>query len=223
MRVALIPARAGSKGIPRKNIKNLCGKPLISYTISAALRSNIFDQVVVSTESAEIAEVAAGLGASVPYLRPEVLSGDKTPAVDVILHALDCIDNISDLMYLQPTSPLRSSRHIREAFELRKASNCECIVSVTKAKKPMSWYVGRSNNNMLRMLSNGLEHSRQEAVGEYIFNGAIYLSTASYIRRVGGFIGDSTCLMEMAPEDSVDIDDELDWVLCKHLIKQQGR
>ena len=120
--IALIPARGGSKGLPGKNIKNLCGKPLIAHTIGAALNASGIDRVVVTTDSEEIAEIAKQYGAEVPFLRPEELAGDTSSAVDVYLHAVDFLQKesgqeIQKFMVLLPTAPLRGSENIEQALK----------------------------------------------------------------------------------------------------------
>src|SRR5690349_11475180 len=107
--LGLIPARGGSKGIPRKNIKPIAGKPLIAWTIEAALAARGLDGVVVTTEDPEIAEVARAYGAEVPFLRPMELAADETPGIDPVLHALDMLPGFDAVLLLQPTSPLRTA------------------------------------------------------------------------------------------------------------------
>ena len=221
MKVALIPARAGSKGIPNKNIRELNGKPLIAYSIATALESKEFDEVIVSTDSPKIASIAKMYGASIPGLRPKELSEDRSTALDLIIYILEKIPSISDVMYLQPTSPLRTTEHIKEAFEIRRHNQCECVVSVSRAKKPKSWYVSKDENNKIVMPFREIDKNRQEASKEYVFNGSIYLSTSEYIKKVNGFLGPGTCLMEMSAKESIDIDDELDWILSEYLMKQR--
>ena len=110
--LALIPARGGSKGIPRKNIRLIAGKPLIAWTIEAALRSSLLDAVMVTTDDPEIAEVASRAGAQVPFLRPAALAQDDTPGIAPVLHALDMLPGYDAVLLLQPTSPLRNTADI---------------------------------------------------------------------------------------------------------------
>jgi CMP-N-acetylneuraminic acid synthetase len=136
--LCIIPARGGSKGIPRKNIKPLLGKPLIVYTIEAALKSRLIDRVIVSTDDSEIAEISKKYGAEAPFERPEEASTDTAPAVDVIVHALDWLRENENylpdaVIYLQPTSPLRTVKHIDEAITIfTDDPDAESLVSVIK-------------------------------------------------------------------------------------------
>ena len=136
--LGLITARGGSKGIPKKNIEHVGGKPLIAWTIEAALKSNVFDRVVVSTDNNEIAGVAQKWGAEVPFIRPVRLSKDDSPHVDVLIHAINWLQEKEDylpefLMLLQPTSPLRTSEDIDKSFELAVDRKADCVISVQEA------------------------------------------------------------------------------------------
>ena len=133
--VAIIPARGGSKGVPRKNIKNLCGKPLIQYTIDEAKRSNKISRVIVSTEDEEIAEISRNLGAEV-IMRPDELATDKAPTLPVIQHVIETLEKNQDfkvdaIMLLQPTTPFRKQEHIDQAIGLFLEKNPDSVVSVS--------------------------------------------------------------------------------------------
>jgi CMP-N,N'-diacetyllegionaminic acid synthase len=135
--LAIIPARGGSKGIPNKNIMAICGKPLIAYTIEAGKKSKYIDEVVVSTDSDDIKEIAQKYGAKVPFLRPDELSNDSAKSIDLVLHAIDFYksNNISYdyVILLQPTSPLRTFMHIDEAVEKLIKYDKTSLVSVCEA------------------------------------------------------------------------------------------
>jgi CMP-N-acetylneuraminic acid synthetase len=129
--LAIVPARGGSKGIERKNIKELHGKPLITYTIDAANTSNHIDRVVVSTDDEEIGEVASSAGAEVPFMRPAKLARDETPTEPVVTHVLDTLDeDYQQFILLQPTSPLRTDRHIDEAIEKFQSTESKSLLSM---------------------------------------------------------------------------------------------
>ena len=128
--VAIIPARGGSVGVPRKNVRQLAGKPLIAWTIERALAAPAIDRVVVSTEDEEIAEVARRHGADVPFVRPAELATSTATGGDVIMHALDNLPPYDDVMVLQPTSPLRSVDDIEAIVTSRRAAAAPCAVSV---------------------------------------------------------------------------------------------
>ena len=133
--LALIPARGGSKGIPRKNIRLFCGKPLLQWSIDVALMSSCIDQVVVSTEDTEIAAIAKAGGAEVPFLRPEKLASDEAPAISSVLHALEQLPKVTDVLLLQPTSPLRHLEDLDAIVQLRHQAGRESAVSVTNCGK----------------------------------------------------------------------------------------
>lgn len=181
---ALIPARGGSKGIPRKNIQELGGKPLIAWTIEAALKSDSIRRVIVSTDDEEIAEVAKQYGAEVPALRPSKLAEDDTPSIEVIHHALENWTDCDALILLQPTSPFRNDQHIEEAIELFK-KNTDCyIVSVHENDQPLEWMFYQDQNNLLHPIIENQVHRRQLAEILYILNGAIYIGKREIFRDV---------------------------------------
>ena len=133
--IAIIPARGGSKGIPNKNIIDLCGRPLIQYSIDSAKGSKYIDKVIVSTDSEKIAEVSRKSGADVPFLRPVGISNDVAKSSDVVIHGIDFLkENYGDeydyVILLQPTSPLRTAKHIDKAIELCINSDSSSLVSV---------------------------------------------------------------------------------------------
>ena len=133
--LALIPARGGSKGIPRKNIRLFCGRPLLYWSIDVALMSSCVDQVVVSTDDTEIAAIAKTGGAEVPFLRPEKLASDEAPAISSVLHALEQLPKVTDVLLLQPTSPLRHLEDLDAIVQLRHQAGRESAVSVTNCGK----------------------------------------------------------------------------------------
>ena len=141
--LAIIPARGGSKGIKDKNIINLKGKPLIAYTLDAAIESQVFDEIVVSTDSLKIAEISKSFGAKIPFLRPKELASDNAKTVDVIIHVLNYYINqnieFDYFMLLQPTSPLRNSKDIKNAVNLLFEKNANSVVSVCETEHSPLW------------------------------------------------------------------------------------
>ena len=133
--LALIPARGGSKGIPRKNIRSFCGKPLIQWTIELALSAPSVDRVVVSTDDLEIANCARSCGAEVPFLRPKHLASDTASGIAPVLHALEQLPEVSDILLLQPTSPLRHLNDINAIVDIYRNSGNQVVVSVTPSNK----------------------------------------------------------------------------------------
>ena len=136
--IAVIPARGGSKGVPKKNIRQLLEKPLLAYTIEAARDAGVFQKVIVSTDSDEIARIAREYGAEVPFIRPDDLSGDQASSDDAILHALEYFRKegmeFGEVCKLQPTSPLRNAGHIAEAYRFFKENNYDFVVSVCECE-----------------------------------------------------------------------------------------
>ena len=137
--LALIPARGGSRGVPRKNVREIAGKPLIAWTIEAALSVRGIDRVVVTTDDAEIAEVSRAAGAEVPFLRPAELAADETPGIAPVFHALDALPDFDEVLLLQPTSPLRGANDIEALLALVRESNASSVVSVTEPDCHPAW------------------------------------------------------------------------------------
>lgn len=223
--LAVIPARGGSKGVPGKNIKELAGKPLIGYTIEAAIASNIFEKVIVSTDSTEIAEIAAGFGAEVPFLRPHEISGDLTSSDDVILHALSFYEQqgirFDEVCKLQPTSPLRSGRHLQEAYQLFCEKNADFVVSVCECEHSPLWsgVIGEDLRLDNFISEEAKRACRQDLPTYYRLNGAIYMGKTNRFYENKSFLGKNSVAYIMSQEESVDIDSELDFKLAE-LIKK---
>ena len=179
--LAIIPARAGSKGIKDKNIIDLNGKPLIAYSIEAGLKSKYIDKVVVTTDGEEIAREAIKYGAEVPFLRPEYLSSDNAKTIDAVIHCIEEMEKLGEkydyVVLLQPTQPLRQSWHIDEAIELILEKNEEALVSVSKVKDhPILMRTIDSNGYAINLLEGSSTKRRQEFPDFYKVNGAIYIN-----------------------------------------------
>ena len=207
--LALIPARGGSKGILRKNIRHFCGKPLLFWSVKAALETSGIDQVVVSTDDPEIAAVAKAAGADVPFMRPSDLAGDLSSGISVVLHALDQLHSVDDLLLLQPTSPLRTSNDIEAIIKLRMQSKVESAVSVTRCSKHPAWMYSLDDRNYMSAFLPSLQaNCRQELSLAYYLNGAMYLATRDFLLCHRSFLGPSTVGYVMPEARSIDIDDE---------------
>lgn len=229
--IALIPARGGSKGLPGKNIKNLCGKPLIAHTIGAALNASGIDRVVVTTDSEEIAEIAKQYGAEVPFLRPEELAGDTSSAVDVYLHAVDFLQKesgqeIQKFMVLLPTAPLRGSENIEQALKEFYEKKAETLISMKEAETPISWYYGMNEEGRVKNLGfDGQNAVKNRQVNNvyYIPNGAIYILDTRLLREKRTYYSDNTVAYLMSQEESVDIDCALDFKIAELLLSQKEK
>jgi len=221
--LALIPARGGSKGLPRKNIRMFSGDPLIGRSIKQAKASKYLDRIVVSTDDREIAGIAERYGAEVPFLRPGELATDSAKAIDVIFHALDCIEKSGDrfdlLVLLQATSPLREAADIDRAIELLYSKEAKAVVSVCAAEHHPYWMMTLSMNGALEsgLKPDAQNMNRQELPEYFLVNGAVYAVVPNYLRENNGFMGKETFAYEMPPERSVDIDNELDFKFAEFI------
>jgi len=224
--LAVIPARGGSKGVPGKNIKELAGKPLIVYTIEAALDSNIFEKVIVSTDSEEIADIAEKNGAEVPFFRPDDLSGDLVSSDDVIIHALDFYKQrkveFNSVCKLQPTSPLRSSEHLKDAYNLFCKKKANFLVSVCECEHSPMWSgILDENLSLDNFIGDNVKRlCRQELPTFYRLNGAIYMGLTKTFYENRSFLGKKGFAYIMKQDVSIDIDSELDFKYVEFLMRK---
>lgn len=222
--LAIIPARSGSKGLKDKNIKELCGKPMIAYTIEAAKESKIFEDIIVSTDSLKYAEISNKYGASVPFLRPDYLSTDIATTNDVIEYTIKELQKIGKefdyFILLQPTSPLRTSQDILGAVELLFKKNANSIISVCEAEhSPLYMNILDESLSMDGFLPKNVKTRRQEFSKYYRLNGAIYISKVDYFLKYKNFYGEISYAYIMDKIRSIDIDDEFDFTMAENFIK----
>lgn len=222
--VAIIPARGGSKGLKRKNVLPLNGKPLIAYSIEAALKLDNVSRVIVSTDDEEIAEIAKQWGAEVPFIRPEYLASDTATTIDVLKHTIEFLKEnegfeTDHVLLLQPTSPLRSEQHAREALDLYLQSDCP-VVSVSLADThPFLMRVKKENYLIPFMeLPDQKATRRQDLPEVYELNGAIYLTDHHHLMIENSIYTDKVIPYVMDKRSSVDIDDEIDFKLAEVLL-----
>lgn len=220
--LALIPARGGSKGIKGKNIYPLAGKPLIAYTIEAALKSIYIDSTVITTDSQEIAETAKKFGAEVPFLRPPELADDRAKTLDAVLHALAELNtlnrNYDALVLLQPTSPLRTSEDIDKAIEIFFASGEKGLASISPVEdSPLLIRSLSSDGKIVQLLSGNSTFRRQDMPEYYRVNGSIYINKISEINTNTSF-NDNIIPFIMDKKHSVDIDEMKDLILAEYYI-----
>lgn len=221
--LVVIPARSGSKGIPGKNIKKLHGKPLINYTIEAAKEIFENSQVIVSTDDKEIAEIAASHGANIPFLRPKELAQDDSSTRDVILHLVDYFERKksmpSVIVLLQVTSPLRNSKHLNQALDLFFHKDCDMVVSVTESKTSPYFNLYEENKEgYLQKSKDGAFTRRQDVPPVYEYNGAIYIFKTKSIVESEMKDFEKITKYVMSKNDSVDIDDEVDWKIAEYIL-----
>lgn len=218
--LALIPARAGSKGIPRKNTVDLHGKPLIAWTIEAAKGASGVDRVVVTTDDPEIAAISRSWGAEVPFLRPAELSGDDTPGIEPVIHAISLLPNYDWILLLQPTSPLRTAQDIEAIVELAEDRNAPSAVSVCEASSHPYWaYFVDTSDHLTPLVSVPLPARRQDLPCAYTLNGALYLAKRDWLLENRTFVTAETVGYVMPLQRSVDIDTPLDWKWAEFLME----
>jgi CMP-N,N'-diacetyllegionaminic acid synthase len=229
--LGVVTARAGSKGLPGKNTRLLAGKPLIAYTIEAALAAGVFDRLIISTDDHDAAQIARGLGCDVPFMRPAELSADDTPHLPVMVHAAQWLRDHDRYapewtMILMPTSPLRQPRHIREAVELAVRSGADAVVSVDEV--PAHFHPQRAltvdADGWARLFVGGRPVRerpvrRQGLPAAWVFNGAVYLFRTSLLFAPDpSLYGDRVRAYPMARPYGHNIDDAGDWAEAERLL-----
>ena len=222
--LAVIPARAGSKRVPRKNVRLLAGQPMLAYTIDAARRSELFDRVVVSTDSREIAGIAEAAGAEVPFLRSTDLADDFTPVSLVTLDALERMDPAGDrypcVAQLMPTCPLRGAEDVRASYQAFRESESASQVSVTRFGWQNPWWAAeRDANGVLHPVFQQFVQSRgQDLPSLFCPTGAVWWASAPTLRRERTFHIARRTGWEIPWYRGVDIDSEDDWRLAELLL-----
>lgn len=231
MRVlGIIPARGGSKGVPRKNIRHLCGKPLLSYTIDASLRSKKLTRTILSTEDPEIAEVGKSLGIDVPFMRPAELAEDTSPTLPVVLHAVEYLENEGDhfdaVCLLQPTNPLRRSEDIDASIELLESSGADSVISVLRVPHEFNpkWVYWRNDIGELALTTG--ESSpiprRQDLPPAFYRDGSIYVTRRTVLDEHGNLYGSKVRGYELDASRCVNIDTTDDWELAEKFLAEDN-
>lgn len=222
--LGLIPARGGSKGIPRKNIRPLGGKPLIAWTIEVARNSQYIDRLVVSTDDQEIADTVRKWGADVPFMRPAELASDTARGIDVVLHALRELPEYDVVVLLQPTSPFRTVTDVDGAVSLWKKCG-ETVVGVTEARKSPYWmYLLDEEGRLQSLLTKaGETTNRRELPPAYALNGAVYVAGHQELQEQQTFLTPMSRGYEMPRERSIDLDSEEDWEYAEWMIERSGQ
>lgn len=220
--LAIIPARGGSKRLPGKNMLEISGKPLIAWTIEAAVESGVFDKIIVSTDSREIADVALACKAEVPFLRPAELSADNSTTVNVITHAVSEINTVgkeefTHLACLQPTSPLRTKEDIAGAVKILEDRAADAVISVCRNEHSPLWSnTLPTDKDMSGFLQKNLQKTPSQMLPvHYRLNGAIYLCNIErFLSEKNLFLSSNIFAYEMSRKNSIDIDDEVDFDLA---------
>jgi len=214
--LAIIPARGGSQRLPRKNVLELSGKPLIAWSIEAGLRSKYIDKVVVSSDDKEILDISKYYGADT-VKRPSNLASDTAPTFDAIEHAMSNIGRYDYVVLLQPTSPLRSEKHIDEAIELLKSKNASAVISVCEMDHSPLWSNTLDESlSMEYFLSDKvLDKGSQDLEKYFRLNGAIYIcKIEKFLKAKSFFLNENIFAYKMDRKSSVDIDEEIDFKMA---------
>jgi len=218
--LAIIPARGGSKGVPKKNIRKVGGKSLLEWTALEAGRSKYIDRLVLSSDDTEIIQHAEKCGIEVPFVRPIELAQDETPASEAVSHALQMLPGYDYVVLLQPTSPLRIAADIDGCLEMTVTCNSKSCISVTETDKSPYWMCRLDDSNVLHPLisSESPNKRRQDYPRVYIPNGAVYLADTGFFLTHQAFKSESTIGYKMPRERSLDIDSELDFIICESIL-----
>ena len=224
--LGIIPARSGSKGVPKKNIRFLAGKPLIQYTAEAALKSNGISSVILSTDSEEIASIGKQIGLSVPFLRPAELAADTTPTLPVIQHVISSLQNLGEyydaVCLLQVTSPFRPDRFIDEAIEKFTMSGADSLISVLQVPHEFNphWVFESKADGLLRIATGEQEiiKRRQDLPKSYYRDGSIYITKTEVIMEQNSLYGQRIAYIESNPEYYCNIDTLKDWEIAEQMV-----
>lgn len=210
--LAIIPARGGSKRLPRKNILELCGKPLIAWSIEAGQKSKYIDKVVVSSDDGEILDIAKKFEADV-LRRPNNLATDTSTTFDVIKHILDNIEGFDYIVLLQPTSPLRDENHIDMAIKLLQDKNADAVISVSETDHNPLWSNTLDDSlSMKNFLKDEVLNKRSQDLAKYYrLNGSIYIcETKKLLSEKSLFLKENIYAYKMNRQSSIDVDEEID-------------
>lgn len=226
--LAIIPARGGSKRLPRKNVLNFNNKPLITWTIDAALKCSNIIEVVISTDDKEIAEIGRVYGGKVPFMRPTEISGDTATSVSVVLHAIDYYEKelntiVENIILLQPTSPLRNAENIKNAIDLFEGKKANSVVSVCKMEHSPIWSnVLPDDLSLENFIDEKYKNTRSQDLPSYFrLNGAIYIVNTDVFKNEKVFISSKKSFaFVMSNENSIDIDTELDFEIAEVISKK---
>lgn len=220
--LAVVVARGGSKGLPRKNILPCHGRPLIEWTLLAAKASQLLDRTVVSTDDEEIADIALNAGGDVPFLRTPAAASDEAPGVAGVLDMLERIKDEFDIaIMLQPTSPLRTSEDIDNAIRLCVDRNAPSVISVTDVTKEVRWSLNLSPTGEMERVFREDEYvlcRQQIPKRAYAPNGAVYVAQVGWLRENRSFMSDGVQGYIMPQDRSIDIDSQFEFSLAEHFL-----
>lgn len=220
----LIPARAGSKGLPKKNIKQLAAKPLIGYTIEFAIQNSLKEDLIcISTNDIEVVEIAKNnYNLEVPFIRSEELSNDTASTFDVIIDALNFYKQngyyFEKIMLLQPTSPYRTQDDFQKINNIYRKTGADMVVSVKKSKESPYFTLFQEDNRgcLKKIITNSNYLTRQECPPVYVYNGSMYLVNTEKFLEIKSFNFENIVKFEMPDSRSIDIDTHLDWIAAEY-------
>jgi CMP-N,N'-diacetyllegionaminic acid synthase len=223
---ALIPARGGSKGLVRKNVRAFRGTPLVAHAVETARQVAGLDRIVVSTDDAEIADIARRAGADVPFLRPAELATDETPTLPVVQHAVRWLEahgaGVDAVVLLQATSPLRTAQHVEAAIRKFVETGADSVTTVCAVKDSPYWMQRLDGDRLRPLMAEGQRYGRrQDLPPVYRLTGAVYVSRRDVIMEQGRLLGDDTRAIVVGRRESVDVDDELDLRLCELIAAEE--
>ena len=223
--IAIIPARGGSKGLPKKNMKIFNGKPLIQATIDAAKNSKFLDSVYVSTDDNEISDFSKSCGVESPFLRPKDLAGDESLINETLKYMITKLESehslkLDSVVLLQPTSPLRTAQDIDNAITMFNQKSADSVISFVELDHPIAWNRKLDKDNRVQLIEDGSFSNRQEHDSTYYPNGAIYVLTKQMVMS-DRFYSENTFAYLMPRERSVDIDDLFQFKFAEFLAKSQ--
>jgi len=225
--IAIIPARGGSKGLPNKNIRKICGKPLIAWTINEAIKARQISKIIVSTDSKQIADIALNYGAEVPFLRPSYLAKDSSLAVDNYIYTLDRLKNeqaldINEFAVLQPTSPLRISDDIDNAVKMFLEKEADSVISYTEEVHPIFWHKKIRQDMSFEDIFDNQLLNRQDYTKTYFPNGAIFVFKTDLIQKKK-YYSEKSYAYIMPRDRSIDIDTIEDFEYAEFLFCKQNK
>jgi N-acylneuraminate cytidylyltransferase/CMP-N,N'-diacetyllegionaminic acid synthase len=225
--IAIVPARGGSKGLPGKNIRTLFGKPMIAYTIEAALKSKYVQEIIISTDDKKIADIAVANGAICPFMRPPDLAKDDSQAVDTYLYTVEklngqCEYDIKEFVVLQPTSPLRIAEDIDKTIDIFYKRNADSAASFTKESHPIVWHKYLDDDGkIVKLFTEDQLLNRQEIKPSYYPNGAVYVFQYDLLKKNRIYYTQRSYAYVMPFERSVDIDTIDDFEYAEFLLRRR--
>ena len=222
--LAIIPARGGSKRLPRKNVLELCGKPLIAWSIEAGLKSKYIDKLIVTSDDEDILSISEKYGSDI-IKRPEELSNDTATTFDALKHTIDNLEKYDYIVLLQPTSPLRNEKYLDEAIELLEQKNADAVISVCEMDHSPLWSnTLPKDGSMKSFLKEEVLNKRSQDLDKYFrLNGAIYICKMDkFLNNKGFFLKENIYAYLMSKENSTDIDDEFDFLMTEYIMKYKN-